>query len=365
MKKKNSMQNNKGNRLKVLVLYNKLFDYRIPIFNILGNFFDLTVCYSIVSRPHKDLNFKIIYLPIMKLGRFVFHKKNIFRLCSNYDVVLVYGDISWISYITIPFKINRKYKVIFWTIGVSASYGKEYDLIKRWDIIRNFFYKKAEALVFYTKYPIIKYIEAGFDEKRLFVANNTVEVIENNECFEKDSILFIGTLYKEKGIYELLHSYKLAYNIDKNILNLKIVGSGPEKDKISKWVNDNVLEKKISVLGSVYNLKEKSILFKKAYACISPKQAGLAVLESLGYGVPFVTMYNSITGGERFNISDGENGLLMSSIDQLANIISDISKNKDKYITMGINGKKYYEKYRKPEHMAQGIIDSIKFVSNN
>ena len=49
---------------KVLVLYNKLFHYRIPIFNLLAEKYDLTVVYSIDSKFNPDeVRFKTIQIP--------------------------------------------------------------------------------------------------------------------------------------------------------------------------------------------------------------------------------------------------------------------------------------------------------------
>ena len=100
---------------KVLILYNKLFHYRVPIFNLLAEKYDLTVAYSIESssNDNKNYNFKVIKLPIIQYKSIVFHKSNIYKLCKNFDVIIIYGDIKWIKYSIIPFQKKNKFKVIF------------------------------------------------------------------------------------------------------------------------------------------------------------------------------------------------------------------------------------------------------------
>lgn len=358
--------NNNIEKKKVLILYNKLFHYRIPIFNILAEDVDLTVAYSQGEGSNDGLSFKIIKLPIYKYKRIVLHKNNIYKICQNYDVVIAYGDIAWLSLSTLTFYPNRNFKVIFWSIGVSASYDKKYDAISKWDKIRNFFYKKADALIFYTDYPFKKYINSHFDSNKLFVACNTVEVANKGKNDKiKDSLLFIGTLYMQKGILIILENYKNAYQINKNILSLNIVGGGADYNLIDNWIKENGLSEKIFLHGPVYDVHAKAVFFNRAFACISPMQAGLSVLESMGYGVPFVTMHDSITGGERLNIHDGNNGVLLNHISDLRDVLLDITYNNEKYLEMGKNAFEYYNNCRTPRHMSNGLLGAINYVLSN
>ncbi len=286
---------------KILILYNNLFHYRIALFKLLAEKCDLTVAYSIGPGLTEKVNFKIIKLPIIRYKRLVLHRNNIYKFCQQFDVVIAYGDIAWLKLSTLPFYKRRTFKVIFWTIGVSASYEKRYDAHSGWNGLRDFFYRHADALIFYSDYPIKRYVKRGFDAKKIFVAPNTVEVSNSpNKTFDKDSILFIGTLYRQKGIYDLLENYKLAHCINADILPLNIVGGGPEYANIQNWVQKNLLGQKVFVHGPILDIQKKAVFFYKAVACISPIQAGLSVLESLGYGVPFITMHDALTGGERF-----------------------------------------------------------------
>lgn len=352
---------------KVLILYNNLFHYRIPIFNVLSDKCKLTVAFSIGQNTNEDVRFDIIKLPIIKCKRFVFHKDNIFSLCQDFDVVIAYGDIAWLKLSTLPFYIKRNFKIIFWSPGVSASYDKKFDSVTKWDTIRDFFYKKADALIFYTDYPISKYISRGFQKEKLFVAPNTVEVYNNFEdkLLKKDSLLFIGTLYMQKGILTLLENYKDAYDCNPNILPLNIIGGGEELGKVNDWIIENKLATKIFLKGPIFDVVKKSEYFGKAFVCISPVQAGLSVLESMGYAVPFITMNDSITGGERLNIQDGINGILLEDTVQLKNVILDVTDHSEKYLLMGINALKYYKNSHKPEDMANGLFNAVEFVLKN
>ncbi len=349
---------------KVLVLYNQLFHYRIPVFDILSHEFDLTVAYSEGPEPPFVPGFRTLKFPVSRFGRFVIHKDNLHRICQAYEVVIAYGDISWLSLSTLTFFPGRNYKIIFWTIGVSASYDKKYDEVNRWDGLRKFFYKRADALIFYTDYPITKYGDlSSFNKDSMFVAWNTVAVSRDfNEEIRKDSLLFIGTLYLEKGLLSLLESYRAAFVRHPGILPLNIVGGGKEFEKVNNWITAHGLSHKISLKGPVYDIQAKAGYFRRAYACISPSQAGLSVLESMGYGVPFVTMKDAITGGERFNIAHNNTGLLMDDPDELQDIIVDICANPQAYREMGERARQFYEFFRTPEVMASGISDAIRYV---
>lgn len=351
--------------IKVIILYNKLFHYRIPVWNILAEKCDLTVTYSQGDGKVPEgmaCNFKIVHLPAWEYkGRFVIHKTNVRKLARQYDVVIAYGNISWVKYSTLPW--FNKTKVIFHTLGVSASYDKGFDQHHEWDIIRAFFYSKATALLFYTTYPIDKYVKMGIPREKMFVAPNTVEVHPLKESVEKDSILFIGTLYRQKGLQTLLDAYLQLKKLD-GLPKLRIIGKGPDTNSIKEWINNNNMQDLVEMMGAIYDIDEKARYFAKAYACISPQQAGLSVLESMGYGVPFVSTKDAITGGELLNVHNGVDGVVMDSESQLPVVIKDIADNKEKYIAMGQKAQQFYNSNRTPLHMAEGMWKAIQYAMN-
>ena len=347
---------------QVIILYNKIFHYRIPVWNLLAEKCDLTVTYSDIDGkiPEEvDCKFNVVYLPAKRIGKFVIQKDNIRKLTRTYDVVVAYGDIAWLKFSTLPWW--NKTKVVYHTLGVSASYDKGYDSHHEWDKIRKFFYSKADALAFYTKFPIDKYAEMGIPREKMFEAPNTVKVHPIDGIIEKDSLLFIGTLYRQKGLQSLLDAY-LKLRDEKQLPLLRIIGKGPDSDLISSWIKDNHMENLVEMMGAIYDIDEKARYFSKAFACISPQQAGLSVLESMGYGVPFVTSKNAITGGELQNIHNGVDGVVMEEENQLVEVIKDIADNKSKYVEMGRMAQSYYNENRTPQHMAEGLWNAITYA---
>lgn len=353
-------------QIKVLFITGKLQHYRVPIFNLIVKMsnFDLTVAHS-SKKISKDTDlFKEVILDEIKISRFTIHKNNLVSFCNNFDVVVSMLYLQKLSFMRLLYVRNRKYKLIYWGIGLKASQKSEFDTPTFLNKIRFAIAKKSDAMIFYTNYAREKYIANNIDSEKLFVMNNTVQV--NNHYIEevntKDCILFVGTLNKSKKIFSLLEAYKSALSKHGTLPRLEIVGEGVEYEDLKTWVNENNLFHKIILHGSIYNPNDLERLFKRTLACISPGQAGLSVLTSFGYGVPFITSHNAITGGERLNIKNNYNGILFKTNAELENIIMDIEINQNKYLKMGINARLFYLEERSPKIMAQGFIDAVKHV---
>lgn len=352
---------------KVLILQARISLYNIPVYNIIAKNVELTVAYTEKNESNVKLQFNIKELSYKKVGGFILINQGFYKLCSKFDVVIFMSDLHYLSYCSLPF-INRKFKVIPWTIGIRASYTRLYDVNRKKDFI-DFIYgkvlNKSDAILFYMKAPI-EFWGNMINKSKVFIAHNTVDVDLNNidKVQQKNSILFVGTLYKEKGIYELIDAYigaKKRNNLG-NFLFLDIIGNGEEFEKIKAIIKQNELMDSVFLHGSVFNELKLSEYFSNSILCISPAQAGLSVLKSMGYGVPYVTRENAITGGERLNIISGENGILYKSKEELITIIEDAFNNPYKYKKMGIKAKEHYDNNATIKHMAKGFIDAIDYV---
>lgn len=349
-------------RKKVLfVTENKLMPYRIPIFELVNQSENIELSVAHCGDFEESISFKQYTLKKRRFSK-VTYFEDFTKLADGFDVILLMSYYHNISILKLLMKKKRKYNIILWGIGVRASYNHSFDSSSISNLLVRIFSKKADALLFYSDYPVKKYINYGINQSKLFVANNTVRVIKKENSFsEKNKFLFIGTLYKQKGLEDLILAYTDAYTEEPSINDLHIVGGG-ELDYYKEMIKEKNVTNKIIFHGPIYDEIILSELFDSSILCLSPKQAGLSVLKSMGYGVPFVTSSNAITGGERLNIVDGKTGFFVESILGIKQLILDSYKNPKKYLKVGANAYNYYWENRTPEMMANGILQAINYV---
>ena len=351
--------------INVLLITQHLPHYRIPIYNMLNDEVKLTVLHSQIKFTHSACKFDNVYADLGSIGPFLFFKMNLNKFCQNFNVVIYESNIRFIDRNIITLLPWRKYKWISWGIGLAASYNKrlgDRDLFKN---IRMFLQKKSDASILYSSFPLNSYIESGVDSNAIFIANNTVAldcVAKTNS--DKNTILFIGSLYKQKKLIELIQAYRAASERCYLSTPLVIIGDGCERNRLESYVRKHKLQSSITFLGKIEDLAILSKYFSNALACISPGQAGLSVLTSMANSVPFVTREDAITGGEIFNINNGkeDTGVIYKTKDELVDLLCDINTHKFKYIEMGHRARNYYINFRLPEHMVSSIIDSILYV---
>lgn len=348
--------------IKVLIQQEQITSYRIDIFNLISKYYDLTIVHKGPLISKNLVFFKQEIRKIYKIGPLFF--QNFTNLTKGFDVIITSANLRFLNNFFLSI-LPRKFKWITWGIGVSASYKKKFDINKKYDFLRYLIFGKSDALIFYSAYPVKKYLANGVNITKIFVAHNTY----SNKCgFQKqrDCFVFIGSLFEEKGLMELIKQYKFALSyVGKDLLPLKIIGGGKLEKPIKKSIEENNLKNKIQLLGPIFEKKKINRILSKALLSISPKQAGLAVLHSMSCGVAFVTSKESITGGEIFNITNNYNGVIYKTSGELQNIIIDAHNNPIKYIAMGSHAHEYYYKNRTGSKMVKSFIKAINQVTKS
>lgn len=350
---------------KVLILYNDIKNYRVEAWNCVSEHFDLTVAYPFKDESTTPCNFKKIHYNLIKAGPFFVLPSSIWKMLSDFDVVIFLDDFHYLSYCMLPF-VKSKLKFISWGIGFGVSYEHPYN-VNRKHTIEDWIYKqllnKCDACIFYMEKSKEFWNKKERFLSKVFVAPNTTRVkkISLEKKLKKD-FLFIGTLYKGKGVDKLIQSFEKLKNTVPNINHLHIVGKGDQQEYLEQLVAQCGLTENVTFHGAIYDEEMLSKLFTTSILCISPTQAGLTVPKSLGYGTPFVCRKDAITGGEMYHAVNGETGVFYDHDEDLFDIMKDALDNPVKYQQMGQKGYDYYYSSATPNHMAQGIIDAINYV---
>ncbi|MHB1105220.1 MAG: glycosyltransferase family 4 protein [Lutibacter sp.] len=340
----------------ILILYNFILHYRIPFFNVLSQYYNVTVLHSGKECVGSDDKFTEIIVPVKKMGPFYFQKGVLAEVNKEkYDIIIALFDIAWVNTIISIYVHNKKAKFILWGAWITKS-----NIANR---IRIFFTKKAHSNVFYTNEARLAFIKKDISKEKLYVANNTFDVglrIRSYENPVKNSILFVGSLDKRKQNDVLLKSFsEILDEIPSNIM-LTIIGDGVERDYLMEISHELKIEGRVNFTGKINDTNTLMNYYKNAIVSVSFGQAGLSVLQSLGYGVPFLTKRNAISGGEKTNIRNNYNGIFC---DDDSNSLAENLKflcNDIKYArTLGENAFNYYSDFCTINNMVQGFKDAI------
>lgn len=129
---------------------------------------------------------------------------------------------------------------------------------------------------------------------KIEVINNTVKIPEKATKWNEDKfkILFLGVLIKRKGVDDLLEGINIiSKEINMKNIEFIIAGSGEEKDRLEKKVEELNLTKYIKFVGWI-NEEEKRELFLNVQLMVLPSyNEGLpiSILESISYGIPVIS----------------------------------------------------------------------------
>jgi phosphatidylinositol alpha-mannosyltransferase len=159
-------------------------------------------------------------------------------------------------------------------------------------------------------------------------------------------ILFLGRLDTRKGLAQLLPAFKLLHKeLD---VHLFVAGSGPERGKYEKFVDDNNLNEHVHFLGFVPN-EELASIYRSCDVYCSPalggETFGIVLIEAMASGTPVAA---SRIAGYQQVISDGQNGLLFDprspdDIKEKLSLILTNDQRRKKLIREGLKSAKEYD----------------------
>jgi len=341
---------------KILILQNKVLHYRKTLYNGLSRYYNVTVLHSGKTTILQDDRYKEIITKSIKVGPFFVQPDVINNVRSDsYDVIIAMSDLRWVNNILAMYLHNKKAKYIWW-----GAWLTENTLANN---VRVYLSKKVSANIMYTHEASEDFIKLGVNSSQLFVANNTFDVGDRIKSYEnvlKDKILFVGSLDERKQNDIVIKAFSNILAQIPNEIQLIIVGDGVQKKNLEKLVHEIELQERVLFMGKITDTDILKDIYKESIVSVSFGQAGLSVLQSLGFGVPFLTKENAISGGEKTNIKHELNGLFckdsqLSLEENLLYICNNVNMARE----LGENAYEYYSEYCTIENMVQGFRDAI------
>jgi len=200
-------------------------------------------------------------------------------------------------------RLSTKFLFFTW-INWRPQFSLKYRLL--WSPITRFNIKNSHGAITGNKHAQALLEEKNIQNKILVLPqlgvdlnlfNNTHDNHTNNSREQKKTILYLGRLVEEKGIFLLLHAF---VNLSEKFPNwqLRFIGSGPSEKqllndikKIQKYACKNRIthEKTIAHESIAQVLKESEILVLPSYDTINwREQFGHVLIEAMSCGVAVV-----------------------------------------------------------------------------
>jgi len=338
-------------RNKIIILQDKILNYRVPVYEALSDNFDIIVLHS---GPQASSNkFKQVVLKTVKINNFVWAlnlSNEINKL--NPDAVIVMFDLHWVNYCL--FSLKSSYKTILW--------GNRYNRKELLNKVKNVFLNRADAILQYSDADDEKFMHYHLDMNKVFKAWNTVKVSNHEDCSElkKTSILYVGRAQPRKKIDLLLRAYAEMGKEFKEIFSIDIIGAGAHNEVLMNLSSELGINEYVNFHGPVYSESELKHYFNKAVCYFSPGPVGLGLVHAQAYGVPVVTCNNEYHGPE-FRSLTLANSIVYSDHSEIFDVLSSLNNNN----VMKELGRKSYDTYLTKSNfsvMINGFTQAINYT---
>lgn len=343
---------------KLVFIQNTILHYRKSFYNKLSQFYEVTVIHSGGETVESGDSYSEVIIPMNKIGPFFLQKDlkdSINNLNPNYIIGMF--DLRWIHTFML---LSRKQNWTFLWWGLDTGNNKIATIFKV--LIARLGY----PIIFYNNFNKDKMNKFGLGNSSLFVANNTFDVGSRVKSYlnpVKNKILFVGSFDFRKRNDVLLNTFSSIISKIPNEIQLLFVGDGDEKSNIEALVKKLGIGSRVIFSGRVDDADKLATYYKEAIFSVSYGQAGLSVLQSLGFGVPYLTKGGAISGGEISNIIHGENGYFCDNSESLKSNMLNLILDLDLSRRLGKNAYDYYSSNCSIENMAQGFVDAINKVT--
>jgi glycosyltransferase involved in cell wall biosynthesis len=343
-------------RLSVLITQSRVPSYRKPLFNALARMWRVTVVHSGQPSATSADHYNEILTPPLQLPGARW-QPGVVAASTRCDVVIAMFDVRWLSNVVLAW--IRPRRTIFWGIGPGSN--------RAGNMIRIAMARRAAALLVYEDEGAAWLEQHSVEPHKIFVAHNTVYAPPQPSRAPqrgRTNILVLGTLDRRKMIDELFEAVAIVAGGLPPTTTIDVIGDGPDGSRLRETAKRLGLERRVRFHGAMTadDPAFRDVL-QRAVVAVSPGQAGLSVLESMAYGVPFVSRADAITGGELANITNDVNGVVYSGgAVELSAVLRRIVLDVAHAERLGTQAWVHYHQHRRIENMVAVFAEAVSSV---
>jgi glycosyltransferase involved in cell wall biosynthesis len=330
---------------KVIVLHNIISPIRVFLFNDLNKYY-----------KNKGIKFKVLFLSVSDKNR---NWKTDFQMNFDYEIldnfalriagkdlntffinpkikeivekedpdkIISFGWDNWAAYVGAHWCKKNKKNFTLWC--GSTKYEKSWRRTLLYPMVK-YIINRSDEFIAYGNRAKEYLVSLGAKPEKIQIFYNTVDLDyfkQESKNFSKKekavlkkklgiktnkTILFSGRLIKMKGIYEMAIGFKKYIKKDSDT-SLLIMGTGPDKEKFKKFVNENKIKNVFYSDFIQYNELYKYYSISDLLLFPSRQDIwGLVINEAMACRLPVITTQE--TGASVDLIKEGESGFTISS----------------------------------------------------
>ncbi len=311
----------------------------------------------------------------------IFHKQIAFQTfvfnAWKYDLIVVGNSINNLSYPMSMLFIIIGRPVIIWGHGKDWSIPNPKGIKRLLERVKIKMARKADGFFAYTDGVKKHLVENGVDEGKIFVLNNTIDIIQQRRIFESLSaerkrmrrdlgvsgdrtLLYVGRMNRRKKLDFLTEAFSVLRKRDKSY-KLQVVGSGDMSmvDSIRKKHGQEA----VTYHGIITEPEQLSQMYVASDVYVFPGDVGLGTLQALCYDLTPIVI-DSQTHNPEYEYLNEKNAVILpegSSPTDYAEAIDNLLHNKDKWMSLRAQAWPSI-RHLTIENMAQNFIRGINTV---
>lgn len=227
---------------------------------------------SISVSPQKLVNYFLAYYKL-------------FRRIIKSDIVYLFYPNSFYLGAIFSFLLQKPYGIyIRGEKGINSK-------------VSQFIFKKAKFVL--TVSPKFSNEIRLFNQDVLtikpMISYDIKEGLAKRDLVKKEiSVLFVGRIEYDKGVFELVDAFKLLIAESKTKLKLNLVGDGKSLHEVKRLIEVNNLEDSVNVLGPVYDKEKlKDIYLSNDIFILPTHHEGFprVLYEAMIFKIPIITTF--------------------------------------------------------------------------